>query len=71
MVKPRSQAILNPTPEQKLARNTQRIARLKEALKVAKSDERKASLQAEIDRRRGEIEGYIASAQQALADIDA
>lgn len=49
-------ANINPTPEQKAVRTVARIPRLRQALaKEGISEERKASLQAELDRRIAEV----------------
>jgi hypothetical protein len=60
-------AILNATPGQAAARNVERIKTLDKALvKPGASAERKASLQAERDRRMDELRTLKA----ALAEVD-
>lgn len=69
MTKPRSRATLNPTPEQKMARNEGRLSRLPLAIEQAKTPEKKASLQAEYDRRVAELEADIAQKQELLNKV--
>lgn len=61
-----NQAIINPTSDQKAIRNVERIKTLRDAIARAKTAERVASLQAELDRRMAEV----ASLKAALAEID-
>lgn len=61
-----NQAVINPTPDQKALRTVGRIKTLRIALeKPGIKEERKASLQAELDRRLDEVE----SLKAALAEV--
>ena len=60
MTKPRSKGSVNPSPAQLAVRNAGRIPTLRAALAKAESrgqTDRVADLQAELDRRLGEIAG--------------
>jgi len=58
-------AEINPPPTSRAIRNVERIKRLRLAIERTESEDRKSSLQAELDRRLSEAEALKA----ALADI--
>lgn len=62
-------ATVGPVSEsQKIERSAQRIKRLQVALGKTDDAARRASLQAEIERRKGELSDIVAAAQSVLAD---
>lgn len=62
-----NQAAINATPDRKALRNVGRIKTLRQAIERAKTKERKASLQAELDRRLSEVQAL----REALDSVDA
>ena len=68
MTKPRSKATINATAAQTFVRNTGRIETLKGAIEKAQArgnTERVASLQSELDRRKADIDQYLADAKNS------
>ena len=71
MNKPRSKAIINATLAQKADRSVTRIGRLKLAIAKAKSHgniKRTNSLQAELDRRTGELKEFTRSVSEVVGE---
>lgn len=62
-----NKATVNASPETKALRNVGRIKTLRLAIERAKTPERRAALQEELDRRVGEIDALRA----ALDSVDA